>query len=222
VVIPAHRCCGLPQLSEGFPEDAKKNMIYNLSIWKKYVASGYDILVTSSPCSLTIKQDYPAWIGPDADFLKGHVFEVTEYLLLLYEQGKIQLPVIPLKKRVAYHISCHLKAQNIGMPALELLRRIPGSKIEVIDRGCCGAAGCMGYTEDTFDLSMEIGSPMLEGIRESFPDIVVSDCPKCNLQIRQGTGLDSIHPIELLANCYVALDPVPLNSWPVTATIYNK
>ncbi|HZX48552.1 MAG TPA: heterodisulfide reductase-related iron-sulfur binding cluster, partial [Nitrospirota bacterium] len=105
---------------------------------------------------------------------------------------------------------------------LELLRRIPGSKIEVIDRGCCGAAGCMGYTEDTFDLSMEIGSPMLEGIRESFPDIVVSDCPKCNLQIRQGTGLDSIHPIELLANCYVALDPVPLNSWPVTATIYNK
>lgn len=222
VVIPAHRCCGLPQLSEGFPEDAKKNMIYNLSIWKKYVASGYDILVTSSPCGLTIKQDYPAWIGPDADFLKGHVFEVTEYLLLLYEQGKIQLPVIPLKKRVAYHKSCHLKAQNIGMPALELLRRIPGSKIEVIDRGCCGAAGCMGYTEDTFDLSMEIGSPMLEGIRESFPDIVVSDCPKCNLQIRQGTGLDSIHPIELLANCYVALDPVPLNSWPVTATIYNK
>lgn len=228
VVIPAHRCCGLPQLSEGFPEDAKKNMIYNLSIWKQYVASGYDILVTSSPCGLTIKQDYPAWIGPDADFLKGHVFEVTEYLLLLYEQDKIQLPVIPLKQRVAYHISCHLKAQNIGRPALELLRRIPGSKIEVIDRGCCGAAGCMGYTEDTFDLSMEIGSPMFEGIMESLPDIVVSDCPKCNLQIRQGTGLDTIHPIELLANCYVALDPVPaislkksLNDIPVMLNLFS-
>ena len=207
VVIPAHRCCGLPQLSEGFPEDARKNMLYNLSIWGKYVASGYDIVVTSSPCGLTIKQDYPEWLGSDADFLKGHVFEATEYLLRLYEKGEIQPPMIPLHRRVAYHVSCHLKAQNMGIPALELLRLVPGLDLDVIDRGCCGAAGCMGYTEETFDLSMEIGSPMLEGIRKSFPDLAVSDCPKCNLQIRQGTGLDAVHPIELLAKCYVALDP---------------
>lgn len=222
VVIPAHRCCGLPQLSEGFPEEARNNMIYNLSIWEQYVSSGYDILVTSSPCGLTIKQDYPALIGPAADFLKGHVFEVTEYLLRLYELGKIQIPVIPLKQQVAYHISCHLKAQNMGMPALELLRRIPGMKIKVIDSGCCGAAGCMGYTEDTFDLSMKIGSPMTEGILESFPDIIVSDCPKCNLQIQQGTGLNAVHPIELLASCLSPMGPVTVTSRPVTATIYNK
>ena len=222
VVIPAHRCCGLPQLSEGFPDDARKNMIYNLSIWGKYVASGYDIVVTSSPCGLTIKQDYSECLGSDADFLKGHVFEVTEYLLRLFEKGVIKPPVIPLNKRVAYHVSCHLKAQNMGMPSLELLRLIPGLKVSIIDRGCCGSAGCMGYTEDTFDLSMEIGSPMLEGIRESLPDLAVSDCPKCNLQIRQGTGLDAIHPIELLANCLSPLDPVPAIPKLVTATIYNK
>ncbi len=202
VVIPAHRCCGLPQLSEGFPEDAMKNMAYNLSIWEEYVASGYDIVVTSSPCGLTIKQDYQEWLGSDADFLKGHVFEVTEYLLRLYGKGEIQPPVLPLTRRVAYHVPCHLKAQNIGMPSLELLWLVPGLKLEVIDRGCCGSAGCMGYTEDTFDLSMKIGSPMIEGIRESLPDTAVSDCPKCNLQIRQGTGLNAVHPIELLAIGY--------------------
>lgn len=202
VVIPAHRCCGLPQVSEGFPEDARKNMAYNLSVWEKYVADGYDIVVTSSPCSMTIKQDYPEYLGSAADFLKGHVFEVTEYLLRLYRNGEIQPPMIPLNRRVAYHVPCHLKAQNMGMPSLELLRLVPGLKLEVIDRGCCGQAGCMGYTEDTFDLSMEIGAPMLEGIRESFPDLAVSDCPKCNLQIQQGTGLNAVHPIELLAIGY--------------------
>ena len=62
----------------------------------------------------------------------------------------------------------------------------------------------MGYTEDTFELSMKIGAPMIEGIRESHPDMAVSDCPKCNLQIRQGTGLDAVHPIELLAMRYTA------------------
>jgi len=92
----------------------------------------------------------------------------------------------------------------MGMPSLELLRLVPGLKLDVIDRGCCGAAGCMGYTEDTFELSMKIGAPMIEGIRESHPDMAVSDCPKCNLQIRQGTGLDAVHPIELLAMRYTA------------------
>lgn len=204
VVVPPHRCCGLPQLSEGFPDDARRNMVYNLSIWRKYVAGGYDILVTSSPCGLTIKHDYPEWLGSDADFLKGHVFEVTEYLLRLIEKGDLKPPVNSLNKRVSYHVSCHLKAQNMGTPSLDLLRIVPGLKIDVIDRGCCGAAGCMGYTVDTFDLSMEIGSPMIEGIRRVLPDLAVSDCPKCNLQIRQGTGLDAVHPIELLATVYKA------------------
>lgn len=209
VVLPPQRCCGLPQASEGFPEDAKKNMVYNVSVWKKYVAAGYDIVVTTSPCSMTIKQEYPECLGSDAEFLNGHVFEVTEYLLRLYqngqngENGDIQPPSIPLKipmhRRVAYHVPCHLKAQGMGMPSLELLRLVPGLEIEVIDRGCCGQAGSMGYTEDTFDLSMEIGSPMIEGIRESLSDIAVSDCPKCNLQIQQATGLNAVHPIELLA-----------------------
>ena len=40
---------------------------------------------------------------------------------------------------------------------------------------------------------------MIKGIRECLPDLAVSDCPKCNLQIRQGAGLDAVHPIELLA-----------------------
>jgi len=220
VVIPAHRCCGLPQVSEGFPEDARKNMAYNLSVWKKYVADGYDIVVTTSPCSLTIKQEYPEWLGSDADFLKGHVFEVTEYLLRLYEKGEIQPPMIPLNRRVAYHVACHLKAQHMGMPSLELLRLVPGLKIEVIDRGCCGLAGCMGYTEDTFDLSMEIGSPMIEGIRESLPDMAVSDCPKCNLQIQQGAGLDAVHPIELLAIGYrvTYIQKIKKEGWSDTST----
>ncbi len=124
---------------------------------------------------------------------------MTEYLHRLYEKGEIKLPLMPMNKRVAYHVSCHLKAQGMGMPSLELLRLIPALKVEVIDRGCCGLAGTMGYTDDTYELSMTIGTPMLNGIRECLPHLAASDCPKCNMQIRQGTGLEAVHPIELLA-----------------------
>ncbi|MCC7201754.1 MAG: anaerobic glycerol-3-phosphate dehydrogenase subunit C [Nitrospirae bacterium] len=199
VVTSFQRCCGLPQLSEGFPDDARGNMASNLKVWRRYVEAGYDIVVTSSPCSLMIKQDYPGWTGPDADFLTGHVYEVTEYVLMLHEKGEIKLPFMPLNQRLAYHVSCHLKAQGMGMPSLELLRLIPALKVEVIDRGCCGLAGPMGYTEATYELSMTIGTPMLQGIREGLPHLAASDCPKCNMQIRQGTGLEAVHPIEILA-----------------------
>ncbi|MBI5197463.1 MAG: anaerobic glycerol-3-phosphate dehydrogenase subunit C [Nitrospirae bacterium] len=202
VVIPEQRCCGLPQLSEGFPEEAQKNMAYNMNVWKQYLDAGYDIVVTSSPCSLTLKQEYPEYMGSAADILKGRVFEVTEYLHQLLQRGEIKPPMAPIPQRVAYHVPCHLKAQNMGMPSLTLLQQIPGLKLSVVDRGCCGLAGCMGYTTDSFPLSMEIGSPMIEGIRELLPDQAVSDCPKCNLQIQQGTGIAAVHPLELLAQGY--------------------
>ncbi|MBI4715332.1 MAG: hypothetical protein HY760_05265 [Nitrospirae bacterium] len=177
-------------------------MAYNLGVWRKYLDAGYDIVATSSPCALTLKQEYPHWMGEEAEILKDRVFEVTEYLLHLFRAGEIKPPQNPIPRRVAYHVPCHLKAQKIGMPSLDLLRMVPALKVEVVDRGCCGLAGCMGYTTETFDLSMEIGTPMMEGIREVLPDQAVSDCPKCNLQITQGTGIEAVHPLELLARGY--------------------
>jgi glycerol-3-phosphate dehydrogenase subunit C len=224
VVIPEQRCCGLPQLSEGFPEDAKRNMAYNLSVWKKYLDAGYDILVTASPCALTMKQEYPQWMGAEAESLKDRVFEVTEYLFHLYKQGELRPPRRPMTDRVAYHVPCHLKAQGIGMPSLELLKLIQGLKVEVVDRGCCGLAGCMGYTTESFEMSMAIGTPMIEGIREVLPDRAVSDCPKCNLQIEQGTGLSAVHPLELLAQAYdeKRYEPVFVKKRPLEKRLLSK
>jgi glycerol-3-phosphate dehydrogenase subunit C len=104
--------------------------------------------------------------------------------------------------RIAYHQPCHLKAQQIGDPGLELLREIPG--VEVIDlaAGCCGMAGTFGMKAGTYDFSMLTGRPLFDRITEVAPDLVASECSTCRMQIAQGTGLQTVHPVRLLAGAY--------------------
>ena len=50
----------------------------------------------------------------------------------------------PLHARVGYHQPCHLRALDIGMPGLDLIRKIPELDVEFINRGCSGMGGTYG------------------------------------------------------------------------------
>jgi Fe-S oxidoreductase len=104
--------------------------------------------------------------------------------------------------RIGYHQPCHLKAQQIGNPGLDLLLEIPG--VEVIDlaAGCCGMAGTFGMKAGTYDFSLQIGRPLFERIAEVSPDLVASECSTCRMQLTQATGLETVHPATLLAESY--------------------
>jgi glycerol-3-phosphate dehydrogenase subunit C len=52
------------------------------------------------------------------------------------------------------------------------------------------------------DLSLEIGAHLFREIRESGVDRVVTSCGSCALQILQGTGLQAVHPVTLIAEAY--------------------
>ena len=54
----------------------------------------------------------------------------------------------------------------------------------------------------TFDLSMEAGRPVFERVSSVTPDIIASECSTCRMQLGQATGVDTIHPAELLARAY--------------------
>jgi Fe-S oxidoreductase len=49
---------------------------------------------------------------------------------------------------------------------------------------------------------MEIGQALFEGIAESAPDLVITECPGCELQIRQGTRLKVTHPISIIEQAF--------------------
>ncbi|MBI1819190.1 MAG: anaerobic glycerol-3-phosphate dehydrogenase subunit C, partial [Nitrospirae bacterium] len=196
VVIPDQVCCGLPQYSEG-DMDGTKKFEENLRFLAPWIERGYDIVVTSAPCSLTIKKEYPKRsTSLLASKVAAHTYDISEYLLKLHQGGELAIPDLPVHEKVAYHVACHLKAQEIGYPAYDLLKLVPELSRTFVDRGCCGLAGTMGYHKEGFNMAQKIGTQMIEGIAGSNPTLAASDCPKCNIQIKQGTGVEALHPLE--------------------------
>ena len=90
----------------------------------------------------------------------------------------------------------------MGLPALELLKLIPGIQLELIDEGCCGLGGLYGFKKEKYDISMEIGGDLARRLRDLKPHAVVTDCEGCRLQIRHLTGIEVLHPIQILQDAY--------------------
>ncbi|HEX5838828.1 MAG TPA: hypothetical protein VFY26_13425, partial [Anaerolineales bacterium] len=113
-----------------------------------------------------------------------------------------------------------------GTNATLTLLRSCGFDVELIDSGCCGMAGTFGYEAEHYDLSMKVGElrlfPLLKtrsasgtspksdikssDVNSTSPigfggdwEGVLSSGAACRMQIRQGTGVEALHPILAVA-----------------------
>jgi len=91
-----------------------------------------------------------------------------------------------------------LRSLGIGFPALEILRLIPGLKIDNLDADCCGLGGTYGFKKEKYEISQEIGRDLAKAIDRLKPEIILSDCEASRMQIRHLTGLKVLHPIQIL------------------------
>jgi FAD/FMN-containing dehydrogenase/Fe-S oxidoreductase len=123
------------------------------------------------------------------------------------------------KRKLKFHPHCHQRAEGLsadGRPTgtaatLELLR-VCGCDVELLDTGCCGMAGTFGYEAEHYDLSMKVGElklfPILRELKsdnlkstiQNQSSLILSSGAACRMQIKQGTGVEAIHPIVFLAN----------------------
>jgi Fe-S oxidoreductase len=103
--------------------------------------------------------------------------------------------------RITYHVACHLKVQDIGFKSRDLLALVPGNHVETVEK-CSGHDGTWSMKTEYFPMSLEIGRELFEEIRATPADAVASDCPLAGIQIRQGAGARTRHPIQILAECY--------------------
>ena len=106
----------------------------------------------------------------------------------------------PLSLKAAYFAPCHLRSLNTGFPALELLRLIPGLEVCLLDAECCGLGGLYGFKTEKFAIAEEIGKDLAEAVDRMKPDIILTDCEGCRMQIRHLTGLQVLHPLQFLRN----------------------
>jgi len=199
VILPPQRCCGIPMLGNGDFKGARKMGLYNVPSLLNVIHSGSDIVFSSTSCGHMIKHEYSRLLAiPKSEEVAEHTFDIFEFLRSLKESGNLNMDLKGLPLKVAYFAPCHLRSLGIGLPALEILRLIPGLRIDNIEADCCGLGGTFGFKKEKYEISQEIGRDLAEAIERLNPEIVLTDCEGCRMQIRHLTGLKVLHPIQIL------------------------
>lgn len=199
VVLPPQECCGIPMLGNGNLKDARKMGLRNVPSLLQAIRSGADLIFSSTSCGHMIRHEYHHLLNiPDSEEVAKKTFDLFEYLRNLKESGSLNIRFKKLSFKVAYFAPCHLRSLNIGLPALEILRLIPGLQIDPVEADCCGLGGTFGFKKEKYEISQEIGEDLKEAIDRLEPEIVLTDCEGCRMQIRHLTGLKVLHPIQVL------------------------
>ena len=195
-------CCGAPFLHGGDVDSARRNAEKVVADLIERVRSGLPVVVPGPTCSLLIKREYPELLDtPEAREVAENTFDIGEYLYGLGREKKLKREFPVELGSVAYHLPCHLKAQNIGFRSRQLLKFAGASEIEMLDH-CSGVDGTWGMKAANFDASLKVADKLLEGIRRLDPDRVATDCPLSALRIEQETGRRAVHPVVLMRDAY--------------------
>jgi glycerol-3-phosphate dehydrogenase subunit C len=205
VIVPKQGCCGLPLQSNGiFPAARRYVLALARRLWP-YARKGYDIVATSTSCSLMLKREAHEILGVEDETLRAvsaRTYDICELLLGLHERGELRTDFDPLPLTVPYWAPCQQRGHGIGQPALDLFALVPGLRVVEIDAQCCGVAGTYGLKREKYDIAMRVGEPVFRQVREADADVVACDSETCRWQITHATGVPTVHPVELLHRAY--------------------
>lgn len=202
-VPPKQAPCGMTQIAAGDLKTARKRAQQNTRVLAEAVRAGFSIVATEPTAVLCLRHEYLNLIdSEDAQLVAQNTFEACRFLWDRHCRNQLALDFRPVPARVAYHQPCHIRAIDSGAPGPQLMRLLPRLNVEEIDEGCTGMAGTWGLQKKNYRNSMRIGWPLLSQLRRSPIRTATTECSACKMQIEHGSGMNTIHPIKLLAYAY--------------------
>ncbi len=206
VMVEREACCGMPKLELGDLEAVARLKAINIPPLVKLAREGYAIVTGVPSCTLMFKSELPLLFPEDADVkaVADAMFEPFEYFVLRNRDGLLKTDFKKALGKVAYHIPCHSRVQNIGQKTRDALQLIPGTTVKTVER-CAGHDGTWGVKREYYAHSMKIGRPVFRAMAEDEPDYISSDCAMAGRHIEQGMGdtrAERQHPLSLLRIAY--------------------
>jgi Fe-S oxidoreductase len=204
-LAPRENCCGMPKLELGDFEAVEKLKQGNIPGLAKLVDEGHDIVAPVPSCVLMFKHELPLLFPDDPDVAKVRdaTFDPFDYLMRRHKAGKLNTDFENPLGKIAYHVPCHLRVQNIGLKTRDLLQLVPDTEIEAIQR-CSGHDGTYAVKAEFHETSMKIGKPVVNRVKKADADCYATDCPMAGDQIMNGLDGDAkpAHPLGLLRRAY--------------------
>jgi len=202
VVRPPQVCCGMPALDGGDVDKAIDNAKKNVKTLAPLVKEGTPIIVCSPTCGYVLKQDWPDLLGTDdAKMVAENTYDVGEYIAKLKKDGELDTNFTEKQGKLAYHIPCHLRAQNIGQPFTPIMKGIPETTVEPIEQ-CSAFDGTWGMKTEYYQMSRDCAGKLCRQMAESEADRFVSDCMMAGLNVVEELGKAPVHPVEVIRDAY--------------------
>lgn len=210
VVIPEHVESGRTELSKGLLRKAKLIAERNIGLLKSIISEETPLVGIEPSCILSFRDEYPDLVvdelKEEAHNLSVNCLLFDEFIVREIHKGNIkkeQFTQTPLY--IKLHGHCHQKSLASVEPSKEMLSLPENYKVDIMPTGCCGMAGAFGYEKEHYELSMRIGEQILFPIiRQAKEDIcIAAPGTSCRQQIKDGTGREAYHPIEILYDALI-------------------
>ncbi|MBI1911859.1 MAG: (Fe-S)-binding protein [Deltaproteobacteria bacterium] len=209
VIVPEGQvCCGMPAFSMGDEKIARNMALKNLEAFE---AHEFDFITTScATCGHGLKNLFRKLLGDNSELKDrveafcSKVRDITE--LLVNELDYLNKAGNEKKGELiaTYHDPCHLgRAQGLRDAPRYLIEKCSAVNLKEMKNpcSCCGLGG--GLSTTNYDLSINITKRKVDNIKGSGADIVVTACPGCMVQLRDGLHKFGVkakvaHVVELL------------------------
>jgi Fe-S oxidoreductase len=202
-VHPAQQSSGMPMISLGALGPARAIAEHNVALLAEAIRQGYHVVATEPSAALALVHEYPALVDDDdARLVAANTSEACAFLWKLHQEGKLQLDLRPVNAVLGYHQPCHVRALEVGSPGENLLRLIPGLIVNRTENGCSGMAGTFGLKRENYRASLRAGRALINSLRSPRLQAGTTECSACRIQMEQGAGKPTIHPVKLLALAY--------------------
>ena len=205
VLAEKEQCCGMPKLELGDLESVAAAKEANIPVLARLVDEGYDLMAVVPSCALMFKQELPLMFPDDEDVKKVQAafYDPFEYLMLRHKEDKLKTEFPNALGKVAYHVACHLRVQNIGLKTRDVLQLIPNTEVMPIER-CSGHDGTYAVKKEFNAISNKICRPVVNKVKQAEAEHYTSDCMMAGHHIESNLddGSAAKHPMTLLRMAY--------------------
>jgi Fe-S oxidoreductase len=214
MLVEKEACCGMPKLEIGDLETVEQLKNINIPQLAKLARSGYAIMTSIPSCTLMFKQELPLMFPDDTDVrvVMEAMWDPFEYLVARHKDGLLKTDFRQSLGTVSYHVPCHGRVQKVGRKTEELLKLLPQTKVNTVER-CSGHSGIWGTRKEFHAMAMKIGRPVFKSMAGAQPDFISSDCQLAGRHIEQGIERHAAealggktpevaHPISLVRRAY--------------------
>jgi glycerol-3-phosphate dehydrogenase subunit C len=211
VVYP--ECCGMPQFEAGNVSDVAARAGRVARAFAPYIEDGYEVVALTASCGLMLKFEWPLMVPEDhaVQRLSAATRDISQYMVELSKAHGLAPGLEPIPGGITLHHACHARAQNMGAKSAEMLRLIPGTAVELVER-CSGHGGTFGVMKATYPLAVKVGKPAARQVAAKGSETLCSDCPLACKHLGQlleaetadkgGKAPHQDHPIEVMARAY--------------------